>query len=255
MGIFTGKVQLADGWVCVDCYKKTGRSSWNVSEMGAAAQITSVDMRRMIQGLHPLSEEDKKLEPIRAANLKKLTTFIPTVSIDGIVGFDDRNMEFYCRDGELVDFFSYQHLVDFELLQNGGSISKGGIGKALIGGILFGTTGAVVGAASTTRSSVDTCDSLCIKVTLRNTYKPVAYIYFITQKTSVESEIYKTSYLNAHKCMSLLTLACEKNKKIKDESHSTSSQLDELRVLKQLLDEGIITNEEFLLKKTKILGI
>lgn len=255
MGIFTGKAELADGWICTSCYEKAGLNSFSPAQILAVKELTSEDMRRMIRGLNPLTEEDRILAPIRAENRNRMATFVPTSSIGNLVAFDDKSMEFFCTDGDLVDFFKYENIVDYELLQNGGSISKGSVGSAIVGGALFGATGAIVGAASGPRTTVDVCDSLCIKITLRDTYKQIAYINFITKRIPTNLPAYKEAYVAAQNCMSLFKLACDKVEPARDEGTGSLSQADEIRKFKQLLDDGIITEEEFQMKKRQLLGI
>lgn len=44
--------------------------------------------------------------------------------------------------------YKYSDIVDYELLEDGESITKGGLGRAVVGGALFGGVGAVVGGVT-----------------------------------------------------------------------------------------------------------
>ena len=255
MGVMTGKVHLADGWICSSCYENAGMSRWSTKELTAAREITTMNFQRIICGLKPLTEEDRALMPFRAANSQRVNSFIPTYQIDNLIAFDDVNMEFCCGSQDLVDLFKYQNIVDYELIESVGSVSKGSAGSALVGGALFGTTGAIIGAAASERTTIKECDSLCIKITLRETYRPLIYINFISQKTMTNSAVYKEAFDSAQKCMSLLKLACDKVRLSQSQIGVSHSTADELRKFKQLLDDGIITEEEFLRKKALLLGI
>ena len=61
------------------------------------------------------------------------------------------------------------------------SIAKGGIGRAAVGGILFGGAGAIVGAS--TRKQKEVCDSLQVKVTVKGYKDPAFFIKLISTGT------------------------------------------------------------------------
>lgn len=253
MGALTGKVELLDGWVCTKCYELTGLSTWNMKQLTMAKMISSENMRRMINGLKPLTEEDKLLVPIREKNKDKIANFVPTSVIGNLIKFNDVTREFIIGQDDVADLFKYDNIVDYELLENGSSLSKGNVGGALLGGALLGSTGAIIGATSK-QENIKICDSLVIKLTLRDTYRKVVYLNFITQSIPISSQQYKITYTLAQNCMSLLKIACDKVKSSERGSAESFSQADELRKFKQLLDDGIITEEEYQNKKKQLLG-
>ena len=71
---------------------------------------------------------------------------------------------------ENYTLFSYDQIVSFELLENGESVASGGIGRAALGGMLFGGVGAIVGAS--TRSYKSVCEELKVKVTVKDYKEP-----------------------------------------------------------------------------------
>jgi hypothetical protein len=124
-----------------------------------------------------------------------------------------------------------------------------------VGGLLYGTTGAVIGAASNKRTTVAVCSNLEIKITLRDTYKKICYINFINGNISTSSKIYKNVYSLVQNCMSYLKIACDMVQENSRENGAVgnTSNADELRKFKELLDENIITAEEFEAKKKQLL--
>lgn len=44
--------------------------------------------------------------------------------------------------------YSHSDVIEYELLENGETVTKGGIGRALAEGVLFGGVGAVVGGGA-----------------------------------------------------------------------------------------------------------
>ena len=154
--------------------------------------------------------------------------------------------------------YSYEDIVDFELLEDDSSVIKGGVGSAIVGAALFGGIGAVVGGTTGKKKVKQTCTNLTIKITVNNMAAPVEYIKLISSTTNKSSMIYRGAYQKAQEILSLLQLICNQrntnNSAFQETSHHTSAA-DEIRRYKELLDEGIITEEEFQAKKKQLLGL
>lgn len=255
LGFLSGKINLNDGnAICTSCAEKAGINTWSGSALLAAQSMSSENLIRMIDGKKPLTSEDMILVPYREKNKARIDNFIPTNSVGSLIQFDDKAKEFIIGKGDTADLFKYENIVDYELLQNGATVSKGSMGGAVVGGLLFGTAGAVAGAAGSKRIEVDVCTSLSIKVTLKDTYRKVCYITFINSSLATNSNAYKVAYTLAQNCMSYLKIACDMVQ-VKNNTIVQSSNADELRKFKELLDDGIITEEEFQAKKKQLLGL
>ncbi len=256
LGFFDGKLHLNDGnYICTSCAQKAGINTLSGSTLVAAQGISSENLIRMIDGKQPLTTEDIMIAPYREKNLARINSFTPTSSISTLIRFDDNLKEFVAGSGDVADLFKYENIVDYEMLQNGTTVSKGSMSGAIVGGLLFGTAGAIVGASGSTRVDVDVCTNLAIKVTLRDTYKKICYIIFINGNISTNSSIYKTAYTLAQNCMSYFKVACDmvQENKEKYNTHYQKSNADELRKFKELLDDGIISEDEFQSKKQQLL--
>lgn len=144
----------------------------------------------------------------------------------------------------------YKDIVDFELLQDNESISSGGLGRALVGGALLGSVGAVVGAVTGDKKAKGTCKSLKIKLTVKNNTRPTIYIDFITKEIKTEKNEYKKFFQMAQDCLSKFDIIC----KVQNTTSNVSAA-DEILKYKQLLDANVITSEEFELKKKQLLGL
>ena len=113
-------------------------------------------------------------------NTERIKSFIPTTQIGGYIWFDEEHKWFVFPQGTFkskIDncyVFKYEEILDFEVLEDGTSITKGGFGKALIGGAIFGLAGAIAGGTS--KKTKQICTSLQVKVTTRNPDRPVIYI-------------------------------------------------------------------------------
>lgn len=201
--------------------------------------------------------------PVPTGHEKDLVKFTPTKSVGTYFGVDEAN-HLWAVSNALVGGFkksvphSYDDILDFELLEDGESVIKGGLGSAAVGGFLFGGLGAIVGGATGKRKTKGKCTSLMIKITLNDMGHPTEYIKLVTSPTSKSGLIYKTAYQNAQEIISLLQVVMNQRDTARDpvpQPENTTSIGSDLRELKALLDEGIITQTEFDLKKKQILGL
>lgn len=165
------------------------------------------------------------LSPMEILKLKKFTAddlkskiednpvgFGATKKIGSYVHFDDREKKWGLPSLGVVlpqNLYNYSDVIGTQLLEDGKMVNKGGIGRALVGGALFGQTGAIVGAV--TRKSKDVCTSLKVKVTTNDMEKPAVFITFLNKKTKKDSSAYKTAYNQAQECMSAFQIICDQN--------------------------------------------
>lgn len=243
MGAFTGKVAIADGHVCVDCWAKAGM------EISTNA-LTSSKLYN--------SATIKELIAIKERNQALIDNFAPTSKV-GMLSFDDNTQTFVIhKSRKQQDLYHYNQIVDFELLEDGETVTKGGLGRAAVGGLLFGGIGAIVGGVTGGKKSKGVCKSLQIKITFRNSPKQTEYLSFIATETKTSSIIYKNAYKSAQDALSALQLAVDKLPAPSVETpvmQQAVSGADEILKYKSLLDAGIITEEEFNAKKAQILGL
>jgi hypothetical protein len=180
-----------------------------------------------------------------------------------LIEFDDSQKKWLVPDGFMgkkknPKVYNYSDIVDFELLEDGESITKGGIGRAVAGGLLFGGVGAVVGGVTGGKKSKAICKSLKIKITVNDINNPVVYINLLTTETKKDSFTYKTVYKATQECLSVLELICKGQERTESNNINTQTQAssaDEILKFKSLLDSGIITQEEFEAKKKQLLGV
>ncbi len=248
LGIMSEKTRLKDGWICVDCWKRSGLSTLDVDFMIKVTKMT-------VQELHAVINE-------RELHRNNILSYKPNYVPAQFAKFDDNSRVMLLTSKlyeeylpEYYSAFSYDQLVDFELLEDGTGIASGGVGRAIVGGLLFGVTGAIVGA--TTRSSKPTCESLKIKLTIKNYSQSAFYISLIESGgLRKDSPAYKNIFGKSQNVISKFQLIVDElNKEPQRVSYNNMSGADELRKYKALLDDGIINEEEFNLKKRRILGI
>lgn len=228
-------------WLCPSCYKKLGTLTKPITKM------TMDDVRTSMV--------------IKETNQNELEVFNPTKKIGAFIEFDDNQQKWLVPSGifrtkKKSTVYNYSDIVDFELLEDGQSISSGGLGRALVGGVLFGGAGAIVGGVTGKKSTKGICNSMKIKITINDMNNPVVYVDLISSATKKDSMIYRTFHNSAQECLSVLQLICDRQSGVTNTTNIIAgSNADEIKKYKNLLDEGILTQDEFDAKKKELLGI
>ena len=155
--------------------------------------------------------------------------------------------------------FRHEELAHFELLEDGNSVSIGGLGRAAVGGILFGGVGAVVGAVTGGKVTKKVLTSLEVVIVLNNPYRKKIMINCMGGEKNIKSGSmkYKHYMQDAQNLMIFLhgIKARAKASLSPIESPPDASAADEILQFKKLLDMGVITEEEFVVKKKQLLGL
>ena len=219
-------------------------------------------LKPVVQVLDPSVIVDTDYTNVRTC----ATSFYPTKTVGNYFAIDENSRQWALYKGLFPSWKNdvprgYGDIVDFELLEDGSSITKGGVGSALVGGFLFGRTGAIVGSITGAKKTKQTCTNLTIKITVNTIGCPTEYIKLITSSTKRESAAYKRELQYAQDILSLLQLMCnEAEQEAKNPPApaaapaAAASPIDEIRKYKALMDEGIISEEEFQMKKKQLLG-
>ena len=183
--------------------------------------------------------------------------FDVTTNVDNKLYLDENKKKICIPCNNMIRpemIFDYNDILKYELLEDGNSISKGGVGRAIIGGVLFGGVGAIVGG-STGHKSKQTCTRLQVKITLNDVDDPVKYIEFIDNEIRKDSLMYKSAYDSAQKVLSTLDVICNPNVSNGNSNDTLSSNSipEQIKEYKELLDSGAITQEEYNKKKKQLL--
>lgn len=230
-----GSKKILDGMICKDCISKCGiffpiLNSKNIS-----------------------SERVKQIMRINEINSENLNKFHVTDKCEKYIELDENNRLWKAPCYLPTAVFSYDDIVSYELLQDGQSVTKGGFGSAVIGGAVFGGVGAIVGSNIGSKKTTQEINEYRIKIVTNNICFPEVYINFLVSgKIKSNSILYKTYANNAQRILSLLSIITN-NQKMTTES--TTNVVDEIRKYKNLLDEGIITQEDFDAKKAQLLNL
>ncbi len=228
--------KLADGYICPSCMGRTFEQSTRWHKMTIAMVNNSILLRQRME--------------------ERQAVFTAT---DGVAPFleIDKTNRLVCANGNI--FIHWEDIIDFQLLEDGNVISRGGFGGALIGGALFGGAGAIIGHSARSKS-VKTAEELAVKIVTRDELLPQVRIDLIHGSVKTDTRIYKRAAEAAQKVLSLLTIVTDSVQKapITDSMSGdgqTLSAAEEIKRYKELMDEGILTPEEFEAKKKQLLGL
>ena len=242
---------IADNLIaCYDCIQKAFSTEYKPKAMAGPEE------KRAVSAAISLSADKIKQQIAAVQAVKDADTFSTTITVGTFLLVDEAGQQFRLSNGITIPF---DNLVDFELIDEGKTVMQGGFSSAALGAMLFGSVGAIVGS-NIGQKGKEFCNSMSIKLILNDISNPSEYINIIEQPLKRESGIYKKLSMAAQECLSLLQVICERNKKAQppieqSQSGSENSSADELRKFKALLDDGIITQEDFDTKKKQLLGI
>ncbi len=246
------RTKMNDGnFLCNNCVAKTKLSDgYNIDTLKSSS----------------LDEIKKRIEFVDndlKENSERISAFIPTYKVDAYVWFDDNHKWFVFPKTSFTTkidncyVFKYEDVLDFEVLEDGTSITKGGLGKALVGGAIFGLAGAIVGGTS--KKTKQMCNKLQIKITTRNLDKPIIYLTLINSETKKNGFIYKQASKCVQEILSKFQIVIDQIEQTQNESLNSRannfSAADEVKKYKDLLDMGAITKEEFDMKKKELLKL
>ena len=91
---------------------------------------------------------------------------------------DEVNKKFAITTKKNARIFDFSDLLDFELNEDGNSITKGKGLATAVGGVTFGVVGALVGSSGK-RKSESTCNSMIIRIMVNNLREPQIVIPLI----------------------------------------------------------------------------
>ena len=241
MGFLSSGATIKDGVICVDCQTLAKLKNKQFSEHDSAS----------------LKAHIAEKNPEYFSAIDNRAAFNATKNIEKYLYVDEGNKKFMVgKDGVI---FAYADLIGYELLEDNETITKGGLGGAVVGGLIAGSTGALVGAAISGKKSKSTCDALDIKLTVKNYQTDAVYIRFIgvlEKGIKTNNIIYKVAKENAQKCLSALMLITDENDTAKTPPVAPAVDVAaELQKFHDLKEKGILTEDEFNAKKAQLLGL
>lgn len=157
-------------------------------------------------------------------------------------------------------FFS--EITGYDVYENGESKVSGTAGKALVGGVFFGLGGMIVGS-SMGRKISNQCKQLKLIIHISNLNCPQIVLSFVDKKCEKSSSAYRKKIENLQYVCSTLEYILNRKtleesatqSKTKDISVEKTSNKEKLQELKEMLNEGLITEEDYEQKKKQIIGL
>lgn len=239
-GTFSGYNTVNGDSICGDCFKLCG------GNLGFG-DLNDINIKNIVNFINDkkerMNEWEKYNSTDKVGNLFEMSDGAQMIRI----AKDKRDQS--------PDYFLFSELIDYELIEDGQAITKGGLGSAVVGGLLLGGTGAIVGGITGGKKTKQEIKEMYIKISLKNNYFPQRRIKLITYKVMKNDNDYKNAKQNADKIMSLLKLVDQKNGGNTSNEGNAVSGADEILKYKNLLDMGAITQEEFDKKKKQLLDL
>lgn len=260
--------QISTGQICQHCWEKTGLS---LSEE-EAAELKYSDVVKILQcgakDLDTLFAEYRRNKVAEAERIEQEKALVQKfkkaadVKLEDCALFVDAEQQFLFIPHKTI--YRYSDIIDCSLSESFETRTEqesSGLGRAVVGGLLFGSAGAIVGA--TTRDSAKTynvCLSLKLVVALKN---ETLYHPFIIRPTFVGSSEYQAAKSTSEKYVNAFKAAMVKAKEYQEQQQasvittpaaSATSLADELLKWKTLLDTGAVSQEEYDTIKQKLLS-
>ncbi|MBQ8089199.1 MAG: DUF4428 domain-containing protein [Pyramidobacter sp.] len=248
-GLFS-RSKLLDGYICNDCLQSINQDiGENPVEIFSHLHITQLPEYafRIQEEKNTIESELKIFNTTRTQN-KRILIDEP----NKLVKIAKNGVAFFAYQNKDYKIFRFDQIAKYDLVENGNTVKSGGIGRAVAGALLFGGVGAIVGAS--TSGSKQTCSLLQIRIAIKNSVNSSLIMNFVTSEIKKSSLLYKLSFAEAQQCMSDLDVILSF---VKDQPVSTERKdiTSELRKYKALLDDNIITLEDFEAKKRQLLGL
>jgi hypothetical protein len=148
-----------------------------------------------------------------------------------------------------IDVVPFKDILECKIVEDNATIMEGGVGRALVGGLIAGGTGAIVGA--TTRSTKNVVNSMQLQIITTDVAHSLRKLDIITREIPRDSTAYAYATDFIQKVYASLTSIIKQgNPGVKV---SETDNISRLKQLSDMLDKGHLTNEEFQQQKKKLL--
>lgn len=238
-----GHKKLRDGTACLRCILLAGYTGWDATKL--------------------------TLEDVRLKALPRLNSFcdmreMPADLTLGDLHIDTKGRQWYCRPNLLtgtgthcqetegvhsLDDVRVTTIESYVVEDVNTKTTSDGMSKAIVGGLLAGTTGAIIGAAGANQTTTGTSVS--------HTHFRV-HLRFLRPEELAGKE-YWLHLGSERELQQFLRWFKQEGEEEADENRPAIPQepdiAAELRRLKALLEEGLITQQDFDAKKKQLLGL
>lgn len=224
----------------------------------------------MIYFIFSLSNKKKLIDK----EIQSINDFSPSQKFIGILGetaiaVDEVRKKIALisdgADGIKIRTFTHRDILSSEIYEDGETVTKTSrgsqLGGVLLGGLLLGGAGAIIGGLSGKTRTSGIVNKIDFRVTVNDKKNPLHDIKFLLGDTKKDSFLYTNAMEKARHLQGLITILIKESDDEDDKLNSTVSianknlLADEILKLSDLRDRGILTDDEFLIQKNKILSI
>ena len=264
---------------------KTLRTTLKTNQTSATASVTNRLFTVLIDeshGLMAITESGKVNDVfnyINASSLPRKKGEKSTINTREIGNYlflmDDFFKVLVLVGPDFHESFNYSDIIEVSYEENGSQLytkSTGRtVGGAIVGSFLMGGAGAVVGGLSGASKQNKEIRNMDIKILLRSTSRTSCVLHFkdvdrvLKTKKEDDRKLYETYLKNANQAKDVLSVIIDNAKQVSTPTAqpiaqpvvapASSSVADELAKLAKLKADGILTDEEFRVQKSKLLGL
>lgn len=217
-----------------------------------------------------LSYTPEGIELLKRANVISDSIFVVSKIVDITASrlsatkllIDNQNKKFVYQKGKTYSkVYNFKDIISYEVYENGKIQVQGRAGAALVGGAFFGLGGLIAGS-SMKRNVNEVCNQLKLIIRLNDFDCTQIVIEYNAgcDKNSLDYEKMRSNLQSV--CSMIEYMINEKNLdqstdtiKNKEETSNMASSKVQLQELKEMLDSGLITQEDYEKKKKQILGL
>lgn len=208
--------------------------------------------------LYTLRKSEPELVSLKESpTMEDLRSIFTPAHEMGYVAIDEVHRLVMLKPRRVVDlYYRFEDIRDYELLEVNAQVTRGGLGSAVLGGVLLGGVGAIAGSVIG-KNSKKMVENLFLRVDINDLEYPCVYVNFIESPVPITSGRYKRALEDAHNAVSRLGLILGKgaNEEKAGNQYAPMNPYEEVKQLKELLDIGAITQDEFDKKKRMILDL
>lgn len=141
-------------------------------------------------------EENDKLSENHLAMMNQLKKIGFEISknygykhFEALVDVNNKMIAFCDKEKNFLKKYVFSELLGCEIIEDNSTIASGGVGRAIVGGLVAGGVGAVVGA--TTRGTKNVVFEVKLRITSRDINDPLYVIELINEQIERDSDEYK----------------------------------------------------------------
>jgi hypothetical protein len=158
------------------------------------------------------NNKQKQVTDQEKAKEELLSNFQPNRAFSDVLLIDESNRQFRSFvETRPENIYPLDIITGYEIVENGTSVVSGGLGRAVAGGLLFGGTGAIVGAITGTKKQSTLITDMKLKLTTNNLDTPVLYFNLISKPIKSDSPEYRSRITAAEEVIASLDIILKKD--------------------------------------------